>query len=174
MLTRATFCYYDVDTRNMAIPEEKYMSLLFRLSNVLVVPFWTLMVLLPGWRWTSRIMRSPFVSAAPAALYGALVLPRLAEIWPAVSRPTLGGVVAIFGSPAGATIAWVHFLAFDLFIGRWIYLDSQERRISAGLMAPVLFLTLMLGPAGFLFYLAVRSIVALSPVPSKAPLQNLM
>jgi hypothetical protein len=76
------------------------------------------------------------------------------------------------GSPAGATIAWVHFLAFDLFVGRWIYLDSQDRRISAWLMAPVLFLTLMLGPAGFLFYLVVRSVGAVSPVSAKAPLQS--
>ena len=68
------------------------MGLLFRLSNVLVLPFWALMILLPRWRWTARIMRSPFVSGAPAALYAALVLPRLGEIWPAVSRPTLSGM----------------------------------------------------------------------------------
>jgi hypothetical protein len=148
------------------------MDFIFRLSNVLVLPYWALVILLPRWRWTARIMRSPFVSGAPAALYAALVLPRLGSIWPVVSRPTLSGIAALLGSPAGATIAWVHFLAFDLFVGRWIYLDSQERRISAWLVAPVLFLTLMLGPAGFLLYLAVRSAVATSPVPAKAPLQS--
>jgi hypothetical protein len=149
------------------------MGLLFRLSNVLVMPFWALMVLLPRWRWTARIMRSPLVSAAPAALYGALVLPRLGEIWPAVSRPTLGGVVALLGSPAGATVAWVHFLAFDLFVGRWIYLDSQERGVSAWLMAPLLFLTLMLGPVGFLLYLIMRPLAAVvSPSPAKAAVQS--
>jgi hypothetical protein len=147
------------------------MDFIFRLSNVLVLPFWALVILLPRWRWTARIMRSPFVSGVPAVLYAVLVLPRLGSIWPAVSRPTLSGIAALLGSPAGATIAWVHFLAFDLFVGRWIYLDSQERGISAWLMAPVLFLTLMLGPAGFL-YLAVRSAVATSPVPAKAPLQS--
>jgi hypothetical protein len=103
-------------------------------------------------------------------LYAALVLPRLAAIWPAVSRPTLNGMAALLGSPAGATIAWAHFLAFDLFVGRWIYLDSQERRVSAWFLAPVLFLTLMLGPAGLLFYLVIRSVVAVSPVRTKAPL----
>jgi hypothetical protein len=148
------------------------MDFIFRLSNVLVLPYWALVILLPRWRWTARIMRSPFVSGAPAVLYAALVLPRLGSIWPVVSRPTLSGIAALLGSPAGATIAWVHFLAFDLFVGRWIYLDSQERRISAWLVAPVLFLTLMLGPAGFLLYLAVRSAVATSPVPAKAPLQS--
>src|SRR6266511_5581973 len=136
------------------------MSTLFRCSSLLVLPFWALMILLPRWRWTARIMRSPFVIAAPAAVYVALALPRLAEIWPAVSSPTLDGVAALLGSPGGATIAWVHFLAFDLFVGRWMYLDGQERRISAWLMAPVLFLTLMLGTAGFLLYLIMRSIDA--------------
>src|SRR5580704_3160871 len=136
------------------------MDLLFRASNLLVLPLWALMILLPRWQWTARIIRSPLVSAAPAILYAALVVPRLGEIWPAVSRPTLTGVATLLGSPAGATIAWVHFLAFDLFVGRWIYLDSQERRISTWLMSPVLFLTLMLGPIGLLFYLIVRPLAA--------------
>ena len=139
------------------------MDLLFRASSLLILPIWALMILLPRWRWAVRIIRSPLASVAPAILYAALVFPRLGAIWPAVSRPTLAGVEALLGSPAGATIAWVHFLAFDLFVGRWIYLDSQERRISSWLMAPVLFLTLMLGPAGFLFYLVLRSTRAASP-----------
>jgi hypothetical protein len=134
------------------------MILLFRLSNLLVLPFWALMILLPRWRWTSRITRSPFVSAAPALLYAALVLPRLGAIWAAIARPTLPGIATLLGSPEGATIAWVHFLAFDLFVGRWIYLDSHERRLSPLLTAPVLFLTLMLGPLGFLIYLVLRAV----------------
>jgi hypothetical protein len=36
----------------------------------------------------------------------------------------------------------------------------------------VLFLTLMLGPAGFLFYLVVRSVVAVSAPPAKTPHQS--
>lgn len=133
------------------------MDTIFRLSNLLVLPFWALMILLPGWRGTKRIMRSPLVSVAPAALYVGLVLPRLGEIWPAIARPTLGGMTILLGAPAGATIAWIHFLAFDLLIGRWIYLDADERRISAWLTSALLLLTLMLGPSGFLLYLATRS-----------------
>ena len=132
------------------------MSAIFRFGNFLVLPFWALVILLPRWRGTARLMRSPWVTGAPAALYATLVLPRLGAIWPVVSRPTLTGVATLLSSPAGATIAWAHFLAFDLFVGRWIYLDSQERRISAWLTAPILFLTLMLGPGGFLFYLIAR------------------
>src|SRR5262250_826196 len=136
---------------------EANVTELFRVSSLLVLPFWGLIILLPRWRWTQRIMRSPWVSAAPALLYAALVLPRVGTIWPAVTKPTLPGMAALLGSPEGATIAWVHFLAFDLFIGRWIYLDSRERRLSALLMAPILFFTLMLGPLGFFLYLVVRA-----------------
>jgi len=133
---------------------------LFRISNLLVLPFWVLMILAPGWRWTGRIIRSPFVIAAPACLYLALIVPRFPQIWSAVARPTLDGIAALLGSHLGATIAWFHFLAFDLFVGRWIYLEAQKRRMSAWLVSPVLFLTLMVGPVGFLLYLLLRTVAS--------------
>ena len=138
------------------------MDGIFGLSNFLVLPFWGLMIFLPRARWTRRIMESPLVIVAPALLYTALVLPAIREVLPIVNRPSLPAVASLLGSPAGATIGWVHFLAFDLFVGRWVYLDSRDREISPWLMAPVLYLTLMLGPMGFLLYLAVRAMAARS------------
>jgi len=132
------------------------METLFKLSSLAVLPFWALMIFLPRWRVTKRLMSSALVCAAPAALYAALVIPRFAEVWQAVSSPELSGIAALLGSPVGATIAWLHFLAFDLFVGRWIYLDGRERGVSGWVMAPVLYLTLMVGPCGFLLYLIVR------------------
>jgi len=132
------------------------METLFKLSSLAVLPFWALMIFLPRWRVTKRLMSSPLVCAAPAAFYGALVIPRFVEVWRAVSSPELSGIAALLGSPVGATVAWLHFLAFDLFVGRWIYLDGRERGVPAWVMAPVLFLTLMLGPCGFLLYLIAR------------------
>ncbi len=134
------------------------METIFALSSLPVMPFWLLMIVLPHWRWTRTLLQSPLVCAAPALIYAALVLPQVGSIFAAVSNPTLSGIMALLGTPAGATIAWVHFLAFDLFVGRWIYLDSRERQISALPMAPLLFLTLMLGPIGFLLYLGLRAL----------------
>jgi hypothetical protein len=133
------------------------METIFKIGNLIILPFWALMIFLPGWRVTKRIIGSPLISAAPAALYAALVIPRFVEIWRAVSNPELSGIAALLGGPVGATVAWLHFLAFDLFVGRWIYLDGRERGISSWVMAPALFLTLMLGPCGFLLYLIARS-----------------
>ena len=132
------------------------MEKVFELSNLLVAPFWLLLILLPRWRFTSRVMRSPLVALGPAVLYAALTTPRLPALAPALLRPELPTIAALLGTPEGATIAWAHFLAFDLFVGRWIYLDGRERGVSAWVTGPVLFLTLLAGPLGFLLHLAAR------------------
>ena len=132
------------------------MEILFELSGLLTLPFWVLMLLLPGRRLTERAVRSPWIAAGPAVLYALLVLPHFVEHAPVLMRPELGKIANLLGSPAGATISWAHFLAFDLFVGRWIYLDGRRRSASAWLMAPVLFLTLLFGPLGFLLHLCLR------------------
>jgi hypothetical protein len=132
------------------------METLFSLSNFLVMPFWFLMIFLPTWKWSKRIIASPWISALAAALYVVLVLPGVLQILPTLMNPSLGSIQALLGTPAGTAIAWVHFLAFDLFVGRWVYLDSHERVLSPLIISPILFLVLMLGPFGFLLYLFVR------------------
>ncbi len=138
------------------------MAFLFSFSSFFVLPFWFLMVVLPYWRWTRRIMQSPLIVVPVAFIYFILVLPQVGTIFSTVVSPNLNGISHLLSSPTGATIAWVHFLAFDLFVGRWIYQKSRAMDISAWIMAPVLFLTLMLGPIGLLLFLLVRSIVMLS------------
>jgi hypothetical protein len=85
-----------------------------------------------------------------------LVLGSLTAFLPAVASPTLDGVRDLLGTADGAAAAWAHMIAFDLFVGRWAYLDSQVRGIPALVMAPVLLLTILLGPLGLLVYLLVR------------------
>ena len=139
---------------------------LFDASFLLVAPFWLLMIALPAWRVTRRVIASPWIAAPAAALYLALVLPGLPGVLGAVSSPSLEAIAPMLGTPEGATVAWVHFLAFDLFVGRWVYLDARARGITPWLTSPLLFLTLMLGPAGLLGHLLVRG--RFREVPSAA------
>jgi len=132
---------------------------LFSLSSLLVMPFWLLLIFLPRWRVTEQVMAGPWLAVPAALLYAVLVLPRFGEVFTAVSNPTLTGITALLGEPVGATIAWVHFLAFDLFVARWVYLDGRSRHISSWFISPILFFVLMLGPVGFLLYLVVRTAV---------------
>ncbi len=137
------------------------MQTIFSLSGLVVLPFWLLMIALPLWRVTWRVMQSPWVAAPPAIIYLILVVPRLGDLLPALANASATSVAALLGTETGATIAWAHFVAFDLLVGRWAYLDSRERGIHPLIMVPVLFFTFMLGPIGFLSYLVVREVARL-------------
>jgi len=133
------------------------METLFQTSNLLSLPFWALMIFLPRWRWTRRIMESLWPVVLFALLYAVLILPQLGGALGSLLNPTLSGIIALLSKPEAMMAGWAHYLAFDLFVGRWAYLDSRERNLSAWLMAPVLFAILMAGPIGFLLYLIVRA-----------------
>ncbi len=145
------------------------MQTLFSLSNLLVLPFWLLLIFAPHWRWTQRLAASPWIVAPAALLYTLLVLPNLGQLVPLLLSPSLDGVTALLGTPAGATIAWAHFVAFDLFAGRWAYLESRRLGISAWLTSPALFLILMVGPLGLLVFLLLRAFTPAAPPASPAP-----
>lgn len=133
------------------------MSQIFSSSFLLVFPFWILMIFLPRWRRSEQIIRSAWIAAPVALLYVVLVAPKFLTIFASVLNPSLEPIAATLGTLEGATIAWVHFLAFDLFTARWAYLDSLERKLSPWVVSPILFFVLMLGPLGFLLYLVARS-----------------
>jgi hypothetical protein len=135
------------------------METIFQLSNLLVMPFWFLMILLPHWQWTKRIMGSLWIVVPAALLYAVFVVPNMLGLLGDLANPTLGGISALLGTPQGATIGWIHFLAFDLFVGRWAYLDSRNHNFTAWLVSPILFFVLMFGPLGLLLYLAVRALL---------------
>lgn len=133
-------------------------QILFTLSFLLAAPFWLLMVLAPAWRPTGRIVRSPLIVAGPLVVYLVAVAPQLGMLLPAVAAPTLAGVGALLATPLGTAAGWAHLIGFDLFVGRWIYLDSRERGVPALVSSPVLVLTILLGPLGLLAHLGVRAL----------------
>ena len=135
------------------------MTVIFNFLNILVMPFWLLMLFAPHWQWTKRIMASFWPIVLVALLYAGLLLSQIGPIVGTLANPTLVTVAGILGQPTGATIAWAHFLAFDLFVGRWAYLDSREKEITAWIVSPLLFFILMVGPLGFLLYLLGRTAV---------------
>ncbi|MEU3457490.1 ABA4-like family protein [Micromonospora sp. NPDC006766] len=129
---------------------------LFTLTFTVAAPFWALMILLPRWSVTTRVIRSPLIVAPVLAIYAILIVPALGEALPAVMSPTLDGVRDLLGSDDGAAAAWAHMIAFDLFVGRWAWLNSRERNVPSLVMAPVLVLTILFGPIGLAAYLIVR------------------
>lgn len=133
------------------------MALAFELSNFAVLPIWALMILAPRARLTARVLASPWVLLPPMAVYAWAVLPALSDVLPVVANPQLDTVGRLLGQPAGTVAAWSHFLAFDLFVGRFIVLDARERALPWFALSPILALTLLLAPLGLFSYLVLRS-----------------
>jgi hypothetical protein len=71
---------------------------------------------------------------------------------------SLDEVASLFRNPWLLLAGWIHYLAFDLLIGTWEVRDARSRGISHLLVLPCLALTFLFGPAGWLLYLAVRSL----------------
>jgi hypothetical protein len=54
---------------------------------------------------------------------------------------------------------WIHYLAFDLFLGAWQARQAQRLGISHFLVVPCLLLTFLFGPIGLPVFWAIRSVV---------------
>ncbi|MEO8619114.1 MAG: ABA4-like family protein [Sphingomicrobium sp.] len=68
----------------------------------------------------------------------------------------VAGLRNLFMSDGGVVLGWTHYLAFDLFVGQWIAKDADNKGYHRLVQAPVLLLTLLVGPVGLLVWLAIR------------------
>jgi hypothetical protein len=124
---------------------------LFDLSNLFVLPFWALMIFLPNWSVTRRVMESfiPFVVLAGLYLYlisGTLT----AETAQALANPKLADIAHFFGDERAAATGWTHFLVMDLFVGRWVYWEGQRTGVWT---LHSIALCLFAGPLGLLSHI---------------------
>jgi hypothetical protein len=126
----------------------------FSILNTATMAAWLSLILLPQVRWVTRIV--PFaVSLILGILYIALVAAAAGRIEGGFS--TLAGVRTLFQNDWMLLAGWTHYLAFDLFIGGWELRDAQRRGIRHVFVVPALILTFLLGPAGLVLYLMIRS-----------------
>jgi len=127
----------------------------FSIVNVLPLPIWAIWILAPR----SGVARALAASLWPWQILAALYLVFLCIAFGgggnagSADFSTLAGVMALFDSEWGTLTGWVHYLCFDLFVARWIMNDAPDGGYR---LAPVLFLTLMLGPVGLLLYTVAR------------------
>ncbi|MFH8633008.1 ABA4-like family protein [Streptomyces lydicus] len=134
-------------------------STLFDLAFLLAAPFWALMILAPGWRFTDRIAASPLPMVPVLAVYLVLAAGVFPQLWAAVSHPDLAGFQELLRLGGGAGAIWAQVIAWDLFLGQWMYREARALRIHPLVMGPLLVLTVLLSPFGVLLFLALRAVV---------------
>ena len=130
-------------------------ELIFTISGRLVMPAWLLLIFLPRWKWTEKLVFYVWIPSIIAVFYIYLMSTAL----PFSEGAGFGSVKAVmnlFTIPAVAAAGWIHYLAFDLFVGAWEVRDAQRRNVNHLLVVPCLMLTLMAGPAGLLLYFVIR------------------
>ena len=131
------------------------LEMLFKAANYTVIPFWLLLIAAPRWSWTQRLVHGPVVLLLLTPIY-AYMLFGYAPAPREMSFMTLYGVMVGFSAPHIAVAAWIHILAFDLFVGAWEARDAQRRGVPHWLVVPCLLATFMIGPVGLLLYVVVR------------------
>lgn len=144
---------------------------LFTGANLFVLPFWALMIVLPNWGITRRVMSSflPFVVLAGLYLYllsGTIT----SESAQALANPRLADIARFFAEDRAAATGWVHFLVMDLFVGRWIYLEGQRTGIWT---IHSIALCLFAGPLGLLSHILTAWVSQKFFLKSDDPAQSL-
>lgn len=135
----------------------------FNLANLLALSGWASLVLallVPHPRWGGARLWGGWV--VPALLAGVYA----ASFWQGRHAQggfdSLQGVGQLFQEPSMLLAGWVHYLAFDLFVGHWQVKQallsgaapwSLKRRL---LVLPCLGATFWVGPLGLLLFLGLH------------------
>lgn len=127
---------------------------IFSICNTAVLPGWLLLVVLPRWKWTARLISSVMIPVLLGLVYLYLVITQFGKT--AGGFGSLSEVQQLFQNPAMLLAGWIHYLAFDLFIGSWEVRDAQRLGLNHLLVIPCLALTFLFGPIGLLLYLLMR------------------
>lgn len=127
-------------------------ELLFRLANGFAMLGW--LALIAGIALNRAWLRDRL-----AGIYWPLVLSAgyCVAIWFGFGRSgggfdSLPAVRQLFMNDWALLAGWVHYLAFDLFVGAWIARDALQSGVPRWFLIPVLPLTFLFGPAGFLLF----------------------
>jgi hypothetical protein len=97
------------------------------------------------------------IAVALAVTYTVLLVQAVAGGGLGGDLTTLSGLTAGFSKPEAVLVGWVHYLAFDLWVGAWAVEDAGKRGLPHWAVLPCLFFILMAGPFGLLLYLAART-----------------
>src|SRR6267142_1387149 len=129
---------------------------LFKVVSAAVVPGWLLLILAPRARITERAVLSGVYPLALAAGYLVLIVAFFP--WAGGGFGSLADVSRFFANPYLLLAGWIHYLAFDLFVGAWEAKDAAARGVPHLFLVPCLVLTFLFGPIGLLAYFGTRGL----------------
>lgn len=131
-------------------------SAIFSFGNSFVLIGWILLLAIPNWKHTQTLVLGGVVFVL-SIIYAFVLFSGLGS-FSLDSFSTLENVKKLFSEDQAVALGWIHYLAFDLFVGAYIVKKSQELGISRWLYSLALPFTFMFGPMGYLIFLIVKTI----------------
>ncbi len=135
---------------------ETQLETIFSIAGSAAMLGWAILIFLPR--------RFPVLFAIPQMIipfgiglaYAALILPTIFTV-DGGGFGSLAEVKVLFANDATLLGGWLHYLAFDLFVGAWIARRADAIGLSRIIQAIILVATFMLGPIGLVSFLAIRA-----------------
>lgn len=132
-------------------------ELIFSICSLAVIPGWLLLIFLPRWKWTLGLISSALIPFVLAITYLLFLVYSLSNASEGGGFGSLAELSILFSDPYALLVGWIHYLAFDLFIGAWEVQDAQRNGVAHWMVVPCLLLTFIAGPVGLLLYLILRT-----------------
>lgn len=131
-------------------------SAIFSFGNSFILLGWIFLIFLPNWKYTQAIVLNGMVVLF-SVMYAFLILKDIGD-FKMDSFSTLANVKALFQNDDALAAGWLHYLAFDLFVGAYIVKKSIELGISRWLYTLALPFTFMFGPVGYLIFFLIKTL----------------
>lgn len=130
------------------------METVFTFANAFVLAGWLALLLAPRAPKLADRIASVIIPLLLAIAY--LMLAPVFFTFTEGGFDSLANVMILFDNPRAVMAGWLHYLAFDLFIGSWQVRQAREHNIRHLVIIPSLVLTLLLGPVGLLVFFITR------------------
>ena len=106
-----------------------FYETIFNIYNTGILIFWALILFFPKNKLTQKIIVYPWVPLLIA--FGYIYFLSSSNDILSVDFSSLSGLTDMFrnSNPIGVAAGWLHYLAFDFWVGCWILNDSQKKGI---------------------------------------------
>lgn len=131
----------------------------FSLCGALAMVGWLGLVVLPHKPLVVEVLARLAIPGIIGLVYVYVMVTHWGAAPPDGGFGSLAEVKALFSIDGLLLGGWVHYLAFDLFVGSWEVSDARKHQVHHLLVVPCLLATFMAGPAGLVLYLIIRTVV---------------
>ncbi|MEQ9302286.1 MAG: ABA4-like family protein [Marinoscillum sp.] len=127
-------------------------SRIFELVNFIALIAWALMIFTPKWKYTTKMVKNLISPVLLSMAYLTIISTTINGS--SLDITSLDQVRKLFNNDYVLLAGWIHYLAFDLFVGCWILKKSLDEKIPLYVSIPCLLFTFIAGPIGCLLFVA--------------------